>query len=326
MIKTISLRGTDPRRNLASEESCLEQARRDGVPVFLLWRNENAVILGRNQNAFAECDMEAVRRNHTLIVRRMSGGGAVYHDLGNLNFSFILPAAQFDPSACQGTILEGLRALGIPAKSGGRNDLYLAGKKISGMASWRKEDTVLYHGTLMHSVGTAVMQEVLSAPGSKFVRRGVASRRSPVVNLQELVPDLTMEALKSSLLAAVIRRWGPAIEGPGEEPPLDPLLLEKYSSVAWNLNRLARETRSMSYAFSWGELQIHFVLRDRRVERTELFSDSLYPDLVDQFNDCLAQHTRPAVAGDPALEGIRREIEAALADSQQKLKDEGYEI
>ncbi|HML45867.1 MAG TPA: lipoate--protein ligase family protein, partial [Clostridia bacterium] len=189
----------DPAWNLALEQTLLETVQED---LFLLWQNGPSVIVGRNQNARAEVDESLVEALGLPVVRRMTGGGAVYHDLGNLNFSYIECRAggHFgDFARYTKPVLEALRQLGIDAELGGRNDLLVDGRKISGNAQCLWRGRMLHHGTLLFDADLTVLGRVLRPDPAKLAGKGVASVRSRVTNLRAVCPGLTLDQLLDAL-------------------------------------------------------------------------------------------------------------------------------
>ena len=195
-------RGTDPYENLALEEALLNRVGA-GELILYLWQNERTVVIGRNQNPWKECRTALLAEEGGRLARRLSGGGAVFHDLGNLNFTFLMPAADYDLSR-QLTVLErACQSLGIPAQRSGRNDLLADGRKFSGNAFYKHNGRAYHHGTLMVDVDLEMVQRYLSPSKAKLAAKGVDSVRSRVVNLREFVPDLTIPQLADALVAAL---------------------------------------------------------------------------------------------------------------------------
>ena len=197
----------DPYENLALEELLLESCGR-GVCILYLWQNQKTVVIGRNQNAWAECRTEELKQAGGKLARRLSGGGAVFHDLGNLNFTFVVGKEDYHIPRQLEVILRALRRLGIPAEKSGRNDLLAEGKKFSGNAFYEQGDTWYHHGTLMVDVDKDSLTRYLTVSKEKLESKGVASVRSRVANLREFKPDLTVEELKNALVSALEEVYG----------------------------------------------------------------------------------------------------------------------
>ena len=184
---------TEPRFNIAFDNWCLEHLRCPET-VFCLWRNAPAVIIGRNQDPDSEVNLKFLKDNNIALIRRSTGGGAVYHDLNNLNYSIYRPLKggpdvvedEFHDPAVE-LIAKALRSMGVQAEIGGRNDIFAGGKKISGFAKRIWQDRVLVHGTLMFDVDIDTLTRALDVPGSKLHGKGVASVRSRVTNIKDLL-------------------------------------------------------------------------------------------------------------------------------------------
>ena len=188
--------------NIAMDEWLLTNLKPQ-APVFALWQNRNAVIVGKHQNTYEEVNEAVVKEKDIQVVRRVTGGGAVYHDKGNLNFTFIIPVANpesVDWKVFVQPMVTALHKLGIPVEITGRNDLVLAGKKISGNAQRYQDGYLMHHGTLLFDVNVDTMVRVLSVSDEKFISKAVKSVRSRVGSIKEYAPDLTIEAFKHALI------------------------------------------------------------------------------------------------------------------------------
>ncbi|MBR7010007.1 MAG: lipoate--protein ligase [Oscillospiraceae bacterium] len=194
--------GTDPYENLALEEALLNRVG-EGELILYLWQNERTVVIGKNQNPWKECRTALLAEEGGHLARRLSGGGAVFHDLGNLNFTFLMPAQDYDLPRQLTVIQRACRSLGIPAERSGRNDLLADGRKFSGNAFYKHNGKAYHHGTLMVDVDLDRVQRYLSPSKAKLAAKGVESVRSRVVNLREFVPTLTVEQLADALIAAL---------------------------------------------------------------------------------------------------------------------------
>ena len=187
-MKLLTLRTKDPYLNLAIEEYLFLNSTED---IFMLWQNEPTVVIGKNQNAFAEIDMAYIEKNNIHIARRITGGGAVYHDIGNLNYSYISSSngdKTLDFEYFTRPIIEVLGTLGIKAYLSGRNDILADGKKFSGSAQYSFGGRTLHHGTLLFDSDFTVLSSVLKVDEEKIISKGIKSVRSRVINLKELMP------------------------------------------------------------------------------------------------------------------------------------------
>lgn len=180
---------TDPYFNMALDEFCLENIVLD-EPYFYLWRNRPSVIIGLNQNAYSEVNLKYLEENGINLVRRVTGGGAVYHDLQNLNYTIVSPICH--PERSEGStpapIVAALRQLGVPAELTGRNDIFVEGRKVSGYARRVSNRQEIIHGTLMYDVDLDTLTHVLDTPESKLNAKGIGSVKSRVANLKDYLP------------------------------------------------------------------------------------------------------------------------------------------
>ena len=191
-MKYLRNNSTDPHYKMSFDEFCLERFPSDDT-VFYLWRNSPSVIIGRNQNAYAEVNLPYLEAHGIRLARRVTGGVAVYHDLQNLNYTIVGRSRDLERE-CPGYLhlmLDALRALGVPAEFTGRNDIVVEGRKVSGYAKRVYKDRLMVHGTLMYDVDIASLTEALSVPGSKLDAAGIASVRSRVANLRDYLPQFS---------------------------------------------------------------------------------------------------------------------------------------
>ena len=223
---------TDPYRNMAFDEWCLEHG--PDEPVFYLWRNRPSVIVGFNQVAGNEVNLDYLREHGILLVRRVTGGGAVYHDLQNLNYSFAGPLHTIDTTL----ITDALTAMGLNVERTGRNDIFLDGRKISGYARRVWKNRELIHGTLMYDVDIETLTAALNVEGSKLNRKGVASVRSRVTNIKDYLPgiqniDEFQQALQKILEEQCCAERGALTES--QQAEIEKLATEKFSTPEWIL-------------------------------------------------------------------------------------------
>lgn len=273
----------DPYENLALEEYLLRHCRK-GQCILYLWQNQKTVVIGKNQNAWAECRTEALEEDGGKLARRLSGGGAVFHDLGNLNFTFLVCKEDYNIKRQMEVILKAARKLGVKAEKSGRNDILAEGKKFSGNAFYEQGEQWYHHGTLMVDVDLDNLTQYLTVSKEKLRSKGVASVKSRVANLKEFVPDLTVEELKKALREAFEEVYGYPARVIGDED-LDQKEIEreraKYSSWEWKYGKKLRFQYEQSHRFPWGSLQIQFQICGGKVEDAGVYSDSLKPELIE---------------------------------------------
>ena len=167
---------TNPYYNMAFDEYCLESLSLD-EPVFYLWQNRPSVIMGFNQEVNTEVNLEYLRQNDIALVRRVTGGGAVYHDLGNLNYTIVGSSEDLerDYPEYAGLMMKALQELGVPATLSGRNDILVDGKKVSGFAKRVCKNRLMVHGTLMYDVDLERLTQALNPSAEKLTAKGIAS-------------------------------------------------------------------------------------------------------------------------------------------------------
>ena len=207
MLRYINLTTTDPAFNLAAEQYVFENLPKDRS-YFMLWQNDNAVIIGKYQNTLAEINLPYVEQHNIRVVRRLSGGGAVFHDLGNLNYSFISDTGSSENLNlrlfCE-PVVRALAELGVHAEINGRNDMTVDGKKFSGNAQYLRGGRVLHHGTILYNSDHSVIGEALHVDQSKIAAKGIPSVRSRVTNLLPYFPKgTTLSDFRAALLAHLL--------------------------------------------------------------------------------------------------------------------------
>lgn len=280
----------DPYENLALEEA-MSEALGAGERLLFLWQNERTVVVGRNQNAWAECVVDAIEADGGRIARRRSGGGAVYHDLGNLNFTFACPVGDYRLADNLEAIRQAVRSFGIDARATGRNDVTVDGAKFSGNAFFRAKGVQVHHGTLMVDVDTEVLGRYLRPDRRKLEAKGVSSVRSRVVNLADVDPRVTVEALARRLEEAFGSVFGGAVS-PFDEGRLDAARVERlrrgFASWEWRLGAVRDFSESVDGRFAWGGVEFRLAVSHGVVERAEAFSDALDAPYVGRLAAALA--------------------------------------
>ncbi|MGI6690706.1 MAG: lipoate--protein ligase [Christensenellales bacterium] len=280
----------DPALNLAVEESLLL----GGVPnpSLYLWQNSHTVVIGRGQNAWKECRTALLTEEGGTLVRRSTGGGAVYHDMGNLNFSFVMPKHLYDVPRQLDVIRRAVAAFGIHTERSGRNDIVITatGGKFSGNAFRVTGDTALHHGTLLYAVDMDRLGRYLAPSKQKMQAKGVGSVRARVDNLVNHAPGMTIAQLKQVLYEAFKAEYGGGMPVDWQEN-LDTgtveQLREKYASWDWTYGRTPRFDILLTHRFLWGEVELMLSLRQGRVHGVQCFSDAMDADLTDRLTAAL---------------------------------------
>jgi len=274
---------TDPFYNLAIEQHLLDLVPPNSC-ILYLWQNKNTVVIGKNQNCWKECKMQELADDGGSMVRRLSGGGAVYHDLGNLNFTFVTRKEDYDVSRQLEVILTALNTLGIHAEKSGRNDLHVDGRKFSGNAFYDNGSRCFHHGTLMVDVEKEKLGKYLQVSPGKLSGKGVDSVQARVVNLKELQPDLTVAKLKYALIQAMETVYGCEIEEI-DEFALDEIEIAahslKFGSDQFRLGRSIPFTWEITKRFSWGEIQLQCEVNGGQIKNALIYSDALDTALMD---------------------------------------------
>ena len=314
--------------NLAAE-AFLTEAALPGEIILFLWRNEKTVVIGKNQNAWKECRLDALQKDGGTLVRRLSGGGAVFHDLGNLNVSFCLPREEEDIPRQTRVLLSALRHLGVQASVSGRNDLEADGRKFSGHAYYRQGTKSCHHATLMLEVDREALSRYLRVSPLKLRSRGVDSVRARVVNLRELAPALTIPALCEAIKQAFGAEYGLPVEPFSWEERLlgaekDRLssLEARFSSWDWTFGRRIAFTVSDQARFPWGEADLRLRVESGRIRACQCFTDAMDPLWTENMEEALrdvrfAPEDLRAVFSSlpPALEtGMREDLERMIVN------------
>lgn len=280
---------TDPYRNLAIEEHLLETVE-EGTCVLYLWQNENTVVIGRNQNAWKECRVSLLEGDGGHLARRLSGGGAVFHDMGNLNFTFLVNEGDYDLDRQLTVIQTACRALGVAAERSGRNDVLADGRKFSGNAFYHSKGKAYHHGTLLVNADGEKLARYLSPSKAKLQAKGVDSVRSRVVNLRELVPGLTCERLAEELAAAFARVYGGTVH-PLSEEVLDRArvdeLCRRNASTDWLYGPRLPLSFECEGRFDWGGVQLQLQVESGVVKQARVYSDAMDWTLSDALERAL---------------------------------------
>jgi lipoate-protein ligase A len=284
---------TDPRVNLALEEYCLRNKELTG-DYLLFYINEPSIIIGRNQNTIEEINADYVREKGIHVVRRVSGGGAVYHDLGNLNFSFL---TRYDRSFFHNfrkftePVIAALAAMGVAAELTGRNDIVVDGRKISGNAQYASGPRMLSHGTLLLDSRLESVVEALNVKTEKIASKGLKSIRSRVANIAEfLEAPVPMADFKARLLESIFAPLGGVRERPLAESDwkaVHQLAAEKYGSWDWNFGRSPAYNIQRVHRFPFGQIDARIDVAKGRIQEIRVFGDFIGMGEIAELEDLL---------------------------------------
>jgi len=276
----------DPWYDMAFEEYLLNNVVRDEV-ILYLWQSDHTVLIGKHQNAWRECSCKQLEDDGGKLARRLSGGGAVYQDLGNLNFTFIMDRELYDLEKQLGVILNAVNNLGIRAEFTGRNDITVDGKKFSGNAFCFKSESALHHGTILVDTDFSRLARYLRPSKEKIMAKGVDPRsvQSRVVNLSSINSGINMTVIKEALEDSFVSSYG-ELQG---RIQIDDMggrldnLYRKYSSWEWNYGETPEFNINLGKRFDWGEIEICLGIEDGYIKTVVVYSDAMDTELIDDL-------------------------------------------
>ena len=279
-----------------------------------LWKNQQTVVIGYNQNPYSECNVHLLHDEGCHLMRRGTGGGAVYHDLGNINFSFIAEKRLYDVRKQLSVIQDALLAYGLEAEISGRNDLTCQGRKFSGNAFAKGQRNDLHHGTILIKTDGAMMQRYLIVDKAKLLKNGVKSVASRVINLSEAVPDLTSENIKQPLMASFEKVYG----GKAEMLDFDTFInnaevqaiREHISSHEFLFGRWEQFKTTKKARFAWGGVEISLKIDEVNAVITDvqIASDCLEPETIVKAEQTLKTASTKAIPTYDSSNQILRDI------------------
>lgn len=279
----------DPYENLAVEKYLLDTVPEDGC-ILYLWQNQNTVVIGRNQNPWVECRTSLLEQEGGRLARRLSGGGAVFHDLGNLNFTFLMGEENYDLEKQLGVIRTACLLAGIQTEFSGRNDILANGQKFSGNAFFHTQGKAYHHGTLLINVDMDKLSRYLSPSKAKLESKGVASVRSRVVNLKSLNKDLTCDTMKAYMRQAFEQVYGM----PAKTVELSPAAIESIRRFRQNISSwdyLYGKPLPFSLEcqghFLWGHIQLQICASGGVITQTKAYSDAMDWQLTESIENAL---------------------------------------
>ncbi len=282
---------TDPYFNIAADEYAL---RNFDDELFMLWRNEPSIIVGKHQNTLSEINVDYVREKGIKVVRRISGGGAVFHDLGNLNFTFVRnteEGAQVDFKKFSQPIIEALKTMGIEAKFEGRNDLTINGKKFSGNAEHVWKNRTLHHGTLLFSATMTDLSAALKVNPLKFTDKAVKSVQSRVTNISEhLHEQMDVLQFRDRIMDHIMKMYPDSRRysyTPKDIAGIEKLRDEKFSTWEWNFGYSPNYQFQKMIRTTGGSIEFHFNVKEGFITDLKIYGDFFHKHDIDEIGKAL---------------------------------------
>lgn len=307
----------NPWWNLAVEKYLADRIQPEDVLLYL-WQNENTVVIGRNQNALRECRAQLLEERGGYLARRTTGGGAVYHDLGNLCFTFAASPGRYDLGRQMGVVQKACRKFGIETRFSGRNDIVTEeGFKFSGNAFSVTSRCRIQHGTLMVNVDVGKLGEYLTPSKEKMKSKGIKSVQSRVCNLRDLNPSVTTDAMRVALKEAFGEEYGEFTElsTEGLDCPEVQEAYKRYSSWEWKFGKSPECETVYSRRFGWGEVEIYLKLNTLYISECRVYSDMLDVEVPAMLEGLLLGKRHD-------MEGVTaKEVQAASSEQREKLEE-----
>ncbi len=297
----VTTESVDPAFNLATEEYLLKHKKEE---IFFLWRNAPSIIIGKNQNAYSEIDVDYVKEKNITVIRRLTGGGAVFHDLGNINFTFIANVNDEDDISFQrftAPIIDYLNTLGAPAQFSGRNDIAIDGQKISGNAQTKYQNRFMHHGTLLFGTDMTDLSKALTVNPLKIASKGIKSVRARVTNIQSHINrQMDVSDFMDGLFEYMAKEYPDAPLYYFTEDDIDAiekLYTEKYSTWHWNFGENPAYTFKKCAKFDGGLIEVTMTVKDEIIESAAIYGDFFAYGEMAELNGKLAgvMHTEDAI-------------------------------
>jgi lipoate-protein ligase A len=321
---------TNPWFNLATEDWIFNTLNPDSHTLFL-WRNSETVVIGRSQNPWVECKTDKMEADDVFLARRQSGGGAVFHDLGNTNFTFLSPSDAYDQEANFTVIINALKKLGIDATLSGRNDMQVGDRKISGSAFRHAADRSFHHGTLLVNANMQKLGDYLNPHPLKLKAKGIKSVRARVANLVDFNETINHETLSDAIIEAFCEYHGETAQVEQlDEASLakQPTLNAYYQQMAdwdWRFGKTPEFTHHIETRFDWGMMDVHMDVKQAMITEVVIFSDALNVELIDLLKNTLTgvKYNKPEIKNKlDDLAKAQPELAAQMDDFEQWLVGE----
>lgn len=307
----------DPWFNIATEDWIFRDMD-PSVQTLFLWRNDKTVVIGRFQNPWSECNTQKMEEDDIKLARRQSGGGAVFHDLGNTNFTFLSSKQTYDKNINNKIIINALKTFGLEAFASGRNDILVntndGEKKISGSAFKETKDRSFHHGTLLIDADMTKLGLYLNPNIKKLQSKGITSVRARVINLVDLNPEITHENLCAKIIQEFFDHY--QTTAPIEILDHDYLLnipalsthFHKMSDWNWRFGEAPQFNHQMTERFTWGLIEVHLDVHKAFVEKSQIFSDSLHPEMIEQLMASLTKIPYTREAFQTAIKTVAKDL------------------
>lgn len=329
-IRCFILESNDPWLNL-STENWIFNSIDVSDNILLLWRNEKSVIIGRTQNPWTECNLKKIEEDGVNLVRRQSGGGAVFQDLGNSIFSFLSGRKNYERKKNFQIVINALKKFNINAEQSGRNDILVNGLKVSGSAFKENPDRAFHHGTLLINVNLSEMPNYLTPSEKKLMSKGISSVRSRVANLTDFNSSINHEILIEAIIEEFFKEYNSErkIEVLKEDYlfkiPEIKNFYDTMKSKEWIVGLTPQFQHRLSEKFDWASLDLHLDTNEGKITKAKLFSDCLEPALIEDIERSihgLEYHPEKVCFG---LDGLKEKYPHAvnqITDVQNWLKKE----
>ena len=321
---------TNPWFNLATEDWIFNTLNPDSHTLFL-WRNSETVVIGRSQNPWVECKTDKMEADDVFLARRQSGGGAVFHDLGNTNFTFLSPSDAYDQEANFTVIINALKKLGIDATLSGRNDMQVGDHKISGSAFRHAADRSFHHGTLLVNANMQKLGDYLNPHPLKLKAKGIKSVRARVANLVDFNETINHETLSDAIIEAFCEYHGETAQVEQlDEASLakQPTLNAYYQQMAdwdWRFGKTPEFTHHIETRFDWGMMDVHMDVKQAMITEVVIFSYALNVELIDLLKKTLTgiKYNKPEIKNKlDELAKAQPELAAQVGDFEKWLVGE----